>query len=58
MLMKYKLFTCAALAVTLAIGGLVDRSVGQSAPAPQIGAWGFDVNGVDAKAKPGDSFFD
>src|SRR5262249_20729946 len=58
MLMKYKLSMCAALAVTLTIGGLVDRSVGQSAPAPQIGAWGFDVNGVDAQAKPGDSFFD
>jgi putative endopeptidase len=59
MLMKYKLFTCAALAMTLAIGGgLVDRSAGQPATVPQIGAWGFDVNGVDAKAKPGDSFFD
>ena len=36
MLMKYKLFTCAALAVTLAIAGLVDRSVGQPAPAPSV----------------------
>src|SRR5215813_12125933 len=59
MLVKSKLFTCAALATALAIGAAhVDRSMGQAAAAPQIGAWGFDVNGVDAKAKPGDSFFD
>ncbi|HEY3815269.1 MAG TPA: M13-type metalloendopeptidase [Caulobacteraceae bacterium] len=25
---------------------------------PQYGAWGFDETGIDAKAKPGDSFFD
>jgi putative endopeptidase len=39
-------------------------SAGQSAvPAPphgtpQYGLWGFDISGVDPKAKPGDSFFD
>jgi putative endopeptidase len=57
MLVTNKLFTYAALAIAVAIGGgLADQSAGQ--PVPQIGAWGFDLTGVDPKAKPGDSFFD
>jgi len=47
-----------ALATALACAVHVDRSAGQSAAAPQIGPWGFDVSGVNSKAKPGDSFFD
>jgi putative endopeptidase len=59
MLVKNKLFTCAALAIVVAVGsGRADRSAGQPAAVPQLGAWGFDVSGVDPKAKPGDSFFD
>jgi putative endopeptidase len=56
---KNKLLTFVALAVTLAIGaGRADQSVGQPAPVPQFGPWGFDLSGVDPQAKPGDSFFD
>ncbi len=58
MLVKTRLFMFGALAMALAGVAHVDRSAGQSAAAPQIGPWGFDVSGVDAKAKPGDSFFD
>jgi putative endopeptidase len=67
MLVKNKLLTYAGLAVAVAIGGAVaDRSMGQPTAATQIGAqigaqigpWGFDLTGVDPKAKPGDSFFD
>jgi len=59
MLMKKKLFVYVALAVALAIGAArVNQSAAQSAAVPQIGAWGFDLTGVDPKAKPGDSFFD
>ncbi len=59
MLMKHKLFAYPALVVALAVGAArVDRSAAQSAAAPQIGAWGFDVTGVNPTAKPGDSFFD
>ena len=58
MLVKTRLFMFGALAVALAGAAHVDRSAGQSAATPQIGPWGFDVSGVDAKAKPGDSFFD
>jgi putative endopeptidase len=35
-----------------------DQSVGETNLAPSYGAWGFDISGVDATAKPGDSFFD
>jgi len=59
MLVKNKLFMYVALAMALAIGGgRVDPSAGQPATVPQIGAWGFDVAGVNPNAKPGDSFFD
>ena len=58
MLVKTRLFMFGALAMALAGAAHVDRSAGQSAAAPQISPWGFDVSGVDAKAKPGDSFFD
>src|SRR4029077_9479002 len=34
------------------------QSVGQPATKPQIGAWGFDISGIDPQAKPGNSFFD
>src|SRR5262245_47258016 len=59
MLVTNKLLTYAALAIAVAIGGgLADQSAGQPAATPQIGAWGFDIAGIDPKAKPGDSFFD
>jgi putative endopeptidase len=58
MLVKTRLFMFGALATALACAVHVDRSAGQSAAAPQIGPWGFDVSGVNSKAKPGDSFFD
>src|SRR5262249_55991928 len=67
MLVKNKLLTYAGLAVAVAMGGaFADRSMGQPTAAPQIsaqisaqiGPWGFDLTGVDPKAKPGDSFFD
>src|SRR5215510_1004232 len=59
MLVTNKLLTYAALAIAVAIGGgLADQSAGQPAATPQIGAWGFDITGIDPKAKPGDSFFD
>jgi putative endopeptidase len=59
MLMKKKLFAYGALAMALAVGAArVNESAAQSAAVPQIGAWGFDLTGVDPKAKPGDSFFD
>src|SRR5213593_2204301 len=56
MLVKSKLLAYAGLAIAVAIGGgLADQSEGQ--PAPQIGAqiapWGFDLTGVDPKARPG-----
>jgi putative endopeptidase len=57
MLVKNRLFACAALATTLAIGcALSDPSAGQPAGAPEFGTWGFDASGIDRKAKPGDSF--
>ena len=57
--LRNKLFVYPALAMALAIGGgRVDPSAGQLATVPQIGAWGFDVAGVDPQAKPGDSFSD
>jgi putative endopeptidase len=52
-------FACAALAAALAVAGMLTRdarSAEQSAP--QYGGWGFDLSGLDAKAKPGDSFFE
>ena len=59
MLMKKMLFAYVALALALAVGAArVNQSAAQSAAVPQIGAWGFDLTGVDPKAKPGDSFFD
>jgi putative endopeptidase len=57
--MRNKLLAYLALAMALAIGGgRLDQSAGQPATAPQIGAWGFDLAGLDPQAKPGDSFFD
>jgi putative endopeptidase len=59
MVVKNKLFAYAALAMALAISvTCVDPSAGQTATKPQIGAWGFDISGIDRQAKPGDSFFD
>src|SRR5262245_46838612 len=59
MFMKNKPFAYLALTMALAIGvARVDPSAGQSATTPQIGPWGFDTNGIDRQAKPGDSFFD
>src|SRR5215510_686747 len=59
MLVKNRLFAYAALAVAVVIDvGRAEQSVGQPAAVPQLGAWGFDLTGVDPKAKPGDSFFD
>jgi len=59
MLVKNRLFAYAALAVAVVIGvGRAEQSAGQPAAVPQLGAWGFDLTGVDPKAKPGDSFFD
>jgi len=59
MLVKHRLFAYAVLAVAVVIGvGRADQSAGQPAPVPQLGAWGFDLTGIDPKAKPGDSFFD
>ena len=52
-------FACAALAATLAVAGTMTwgaRSAEQGAP--QYGSWGFDLSGMDTKAKPGDSFFE
>jgi putative endopeptidase len=52
-------FASFALAATLAMaGGNASHSQWQSSgAAPQLGAWGFDASGVDAKAIPGDSFY-
>jgi predicted metalloendopeptidase len=53
-------FASLALAATLAIaGGSAGRSQSESASsAPRLGPWGFEVTGIDAKAIPGDSFYD
>jgi len=59
MLMKNRLFACAALVATLAFaGGPSAPSLAQPAEQPQFIPWGFDLSGVDPKAKPGDSFYD
>src|SRR5262249_43622441 len=64
MLVQNKLLTLVALAVTLAVGaGGAEQSGGQPAAVPaqggaQVAPWGFDLTGIDQKAKPGDSFFD
>ena len=80
---KFKLFTNATLAATLALAGdaasiskardssepsssvvapfastSADRAAERIAVAPQYGAWGFDISGLEPRAKPGDSFFD
>jgi putative endopeptidase len=46
----------AVLSATLAIAAF--PAAGRTEAAPQFGAWGFDLTGMDPKAKPGDSFFD
>jgi len=57
--MKNRPSTYLALAMALAISvAHIAPSAAQPATAPQIGAWGFDVSGIDRQAKPGDSFFD
>jgi hypothetical protein len=33
-------------------------TTGAAASQMHFGAWGFDVTGLDAKAKPGDSFYE
>src|SRR5262249_48944810 len=59
MLTKNRLFVCAALIATLALaGGPSTPLVAQPAEQPQFGSWGFDLSGMDPKAKPGDSFYD
>jgi putative endopeptidase len=55
--MPAKTFTCAALATTLALM-LSAPAAAQPTGTPVFGPWGFDLSGVDPKAKPGDSFFD
>jgi putative endopeptidase len=54
----------AALAVTTALGGLaafglapMTAQAEAPAAAPRIGAWGFDIAGMDTSVKPGDDFF-
>src|SRR5215813_3097929 len=59
MLTKSRLVACAALVATLVLaGGPSAVSVAQPAEQPQFGPWGFDLSGIDPKAKPGDSFHD
>src|SRR5262245_48154487 len=59
MFMKNRLLACAALAAMLLLaGGPSTPSGAQPAEQPQFGPWGFDLSGVDPKAKPGDSFYD
>src|SRR5215470_734264 len=59
MLTKNRLFVCAALIATLALAGGPSAPLGaQPAEQPQFGSWGFDLSGMDPKAKPGDSFYD
>ncbi len=53
MLVTSRLLACATLAI---VCGLAAPAMGQ--PAPQFGPWGFDLSGVDPKARPGDSFYD
>ena len=36
---------------------LVSGSQAETSGKPQYGAWGFDTDGADLKAKPGDDFF-
>jgi putative endopeptidase len=38
--------------------GLAHPAAAQPTGTPVFGPWGFDLSGVDPKAKPGDSFFD
>jgi len=59
MLTKNRLFACAAILATLALGGGPSApSLAQPAQQPQFGPWGFDLSGIDPKAKPGDGFYD
>src|SRR5262244_1605545 len=59
MLMKNRLLACAALVAMLALaGGPSAPSRAQPAEQPQFGPWGFDLSGIDPKAKPGNSFYD
>jgi putative endopeptidase len=44
---------CALLILVLSLTG----TFAQSTEKPQYGAWGFDTEGADLKAKPGDDFF-
>jgi putative endopeptidase len=39
-------------------GAGAEGGAGGGGGAPQFGGWGFDAAGVNAQAKPGDSFFD
>src|SRR3979411_2738104 len=43
----------ALLILVLSLAG----TFAQSPEKPQYGAWGFDTEGADLKAKPGDDFF-
>src|SRR5262249_47640220 len=52
-----KLLARVATAATFAIVcGLSHPVVAQPTGTPTFGAWGFDLTGVDPKARPGDSF--
>src|SRR5262245_31368016 len=54
-----KLLSRAAIAATFAIVcGLAHPASAQPTGTPTFAPWGFDLSGVDPKAKPGDSFFD
>src|SRR5262249_55164982 len=56
-MLKNRLFACAALLATLGAGPSIP-SLAQPAEQPQFGPWGFDLSGIDPKAKPGDGFHD
>ncbi|HEY8062785.1 MAG TPA: M13-type metalloendopeptidase [Gemmatimonadales bacterium] len=48
-----------ALGILAAVGGGVTPVYAQNpAGKPAIGAWGFDLTGMDRSVKPGDDFFD
>src|SRR5262245_17258120 len=54
-----KLLSRVAMAATFAIVcGLAHPASAQPTGTPTFAPWGFDLSGVDPKAKPGDSFFD
>ncbi len=53
-----KLTIASAVLAMALVGTAASQPAGQTATAPQFGTWGFDLTGIDAKIRPGDSFFD